>query len=319
MENSVCRLPGRVEIGGFGRIGQDCQGILISCQSSRHRRIRPDTMPILSEHSSPSEWIDPDLVPRPVVTMGATGIVTAGLSRHETETDFHRHRKGELILALRGVLTCEVEGSLWLVPPQSAIWVPGDVLHKVRTAGTIECYLVFIDPSVASSLPSNCCALSATPLLRELLIRAANLPVLYAEGGVESHLVTLLLDEIAMAPTGNLHLPMPADVRLRKIFEMIMDHPADRGTIQTWAQRVGLSERTLARLLTQQTGMSFGRWRQQLHLMLAVKWLGTGSSVQQVADGLGYESAGTFVTMFRKALGASPGRYMAERRARDVH
>ncbi|HEY0178705.1 MAG TPA: helix-turn-helix domain-containing protein [Dokdonella sp.] len=47
-----------------------------------------------------------------------------------------------------------------------------------------------------------------------------------------------------------------------------------------------------------------------------MKWLGTGSSVQQVADGLGYESAGSFVTMFRKALGTSPGRYMAQRRER---
>ena len=275
-------------------------------------------MPILSEHFSPAEWTDPDLVPRPVVTMGAAGITTASLSPQETETDFHRHRKGELILALRGVLTCEVEGSLWLVPPQSAIWVPGGVLHKVKAAGTVECYLVFIDPSVASSLPSNCCALSTTPLLRELLIRSASLPVLYADGGMESHLVTLLLDEIAMAPIGNLHLPMPADVRLRKIFQIIMDDPADRGTIQTWARRVGLSERTLARLLTRQTGMSFGRWRQQLHLMLAVKWLGTGSSVQQVEAGLGYESAGSFVSMFSKALGTSPGRYMAGRRARGA-
>ncbi|MGH8445675.1 MAG: helix-turn-helix domain-containing protein, partial [Solimonas sp.] len=49
-----------------------------------------------------------------------------------------------------------------------------------------------------------------------------------------------------------------------------------------------------------------------LHVMLAVKWLGTGSTVQQVSDELGYESAGSFVTMFRKALGTSPGRYMAE-------
>ena len=62
-------------------------------------------------------------------------------------------------------------------------------------------------------------------------------------------------------------------------------------------------------------GMSFGRWRQQLHLMLAVKWLETDSSVQQVTEDLGYESAGSFVTMFRKALGSSPARYMAERRA----
>ncbi|MEI0695865.1 helix-turn-helix domain-containing protein [Pectobacterium aroidearum] len=130
---------------------------------------------------------------------------------------------------------------------------------------------------------------------------------------METHLVTLLLDEFALAPTGNLHLPMPTDVRLRKIVKTLMGDPADRGTVQTWARRVGLSERTLARLLVQETGMSFGRWRQQLQIMLAVKWLSTGASVQQVADGLGYESAGNFVTMFRKALGTSPGRYRAER------
>lgn len=270
-------------------------------------------MPILNEFSPNPGWMDPDLVPRPVVTFGATGIVTASLSRRETETDFHHHRKGQLMLALRGVLTCEVENGLWLVPPQSAIWIPSDVLHKVKAAGTIECYMAFIDPAVASNLPANCCALSTTPLLRELLIRSASLPALYPEGAMESHLVTLLLDELALVPIGNLHLPMPADSRLRRIGEMIMDDPSDRGTIQTWARRVGLSERTLARILTRETGMSFGRWRQQLQLMLAVKWLSTGSSVQQVADDLGYESAGSFVSMFRKALGTSPGRYIAER------
>ncbi|MFM0502750.1 AraC family transcriptional regulator [Paraburkholderia caffeinilytica] len=317
-EDSDCRLPGMVGVGDLGSIGQHCQAILISCQSSslRFRQVRSTTMPLLTELSPPAEWIDPDLVPRPVVTIGAADIVVANLDRDQQETDFHRHRKGELLLTLRGILTCEVEGGLWVVPPQSAIWVPGGVLHKVKAAGTVECYLVFIDPSAASNLPSNCCALSTTPLLRELLIRSASLPVLYAEDGMESRLITLLLDEVAIAPTGNLHLPMPADVRLRKIVAMIMDDPADRGTIQTWARRVGVSERTLARLITEETGMSFGRWRQQLHLMLAVKWLGTGSSVQQVADGLGYESSGSFVSMFRKALGTSPGRYMAERRVR---
>lgn len=269
-------------------------------------------MPVWNELShAAEEWTDPDLVPRPVVTIGATGIVKANLDR--LETDFHHHGKAQLLLLLRGVFTCEVEGSLWIVPPQSAIWVPGGVVHKITATGTIECYVAFVDPDAAPNLPSRCCTVSTTALLRELVIRSASLPMFYAEGGMESRLVTLLLDEIAVAPIGNLHLPMPADPRLRRIVEMIMDDPADRGTFQTWARRVGLSERTLARLLTRQTGMSFGRWRQRLHLMLAVKWLGTGLSVQQVADDLGYESAGSFVTMFRKALGISPGRYMAER------
>jgi AraC-like DNA-binding protein len=273
-------------------------------------------MPILSSSSDMTSWTDPDLVPRPVVTIGASGIDAASFDTADLdrkEMDFHRHDKGQLLLLLRGVFTSEVEGGLWIAPPQSAIWVPAGVLHRISAAGTIECYIAYIDSGVAANLPSKCCTISTTPLLRELVIRSASFPMLYAEGGMETHLVTLLLDEFSIAPTGNLHLPMPTDVRLRKIAQAIMEDPADRGTVRTWARRVGLSERTLARLLVQETGMSFGRWRRQLHIILAVKWLSTGTSVQQVADGLGYESAGNFVTMFRKALGTSPGRYIAER------
>lgn len=89
--------------------------------------------------------------------------------------------------------------------------------------------------------------------------------------------------------------------------------PSDRGTLNVWAKRVGMSERTLLRLISRETGMSFGRWRQQLGIMLAVKWLADGASIQRVAADLGYESVPSFVTMFRKALGTSPAPYMAER------
>ena len=59
--------------------------------------------------------------------------------------------------------------------------------------------------------------------------------------------------------------------------------------------------------------MSFGRWRQQLHIILALQWLSEGASVQSVAIDLGYERASSFVLMFRKALGTSPARYMTQR------
>ena len=85
--------------------------------------------------------------------------------------------------------------------------------------------------------------------------------------------------------------------------------------MDVWAKRAGLSERTLARLISREIGMSFSRWRQQFSVVLAVKWLAGGASIQQVAADLGYQSVPSFVTMFRKALGTSPGRYMAERHA----
>lgn len=265
-------------------------------------------MPMFDTSSAVNDFIDPDQVPRPVMTVGVS-IVTTGM-----ELDFHRHRKAQLLLTIRGVVTCEAGNGLWIVPPQCAIWIPGDMMHKIKGIGTIDACCVFIEPAAAPSLPASCCTVSVTPLLRELLFRCAHFPALYREGGAESHLVTLLLDEIAAAPTENLHLPMPADDRLRRIAEMMMTTPSDRGTMGMWAKRVGLSERTLARMMADQTGMSFGRWRQQLTIMLALQWLGKGVSIQRVAADLGYESPGSFVTMFRKVLGTSPGRYMAERR-----
>lgn len=276
-------------------------------------------MPLIETPTDLDKWMDPDLIPGPVVTFGAKGVAMSGIDGAELgrfETDFHRHRKCQVLLTMKGVLTCELDGGLWTVPPLSALWMPHDRLHKITASGTVECYVAFIDPAVASALPAKCCALTATPLLRELLIRSATFPLQYEEGGFESHLVALLLDELGQAPIGNLHLPMPGHPRLRKIADQIMRRPEDRGTLDAWAKRVGMSERTLARLLVQETGMSFGRWRQQLHLMLAVSWLGSGCPVQQVAGNLGYESASSFVNMFRKALGTTPARYIAEQRQR---
>ncbi len=268
-------------------------------------------MPILSYPPEESQWINPDEVRRPVVTFG---VPMADVGK--IELDFHRHRKGEILFVERGALSCEVENGLWIVPPRSAVWIPGGAPHAIKVTGALEGYIAFVDPNVGARLPEVCCAVSVTPLLRELLTRSAHLPAFYEEGGAESRLVTVLLDELASAEVENLHLPMPTDARLRKIVDEIMASPARRESIDVWAKRAGLSERTLARLISRETGMSFGRWRQQLGVMLAVKWLAGGASIQRVAADLGYESVPSFVTMFRKTLGTSPARYMAERHFR---
>jgi len=264
-------------------------------------------MPILSDLQD-FEWIEPDDVPRPIVAFGAQMSDADGF-----ELEPHCHKKGQMLLVQRGALSCEVDGGLWIVPPRSAIWIPGGALHAIRASGALEGYNAFVDAAMAGQLPKVCCAVSVTPLLRELLARAAHLPYFYEEDGANARLVAVLLDELAAAQVENLHLPMPSDPRLRKVVDEMMASPADRGSLKVWAQRAAMSERSLERLIHRETGMSFGRWRQQLGVVLAVKWLAAGASIQQVAGDLGYESVPSFVTMFRKALGTSPRRYMAER------
>ena len=70
-----------------------------------------------------------------------------------------------------------------------------------------------------------------------------------------------------------------------------------------------MSERTLARVFPEQTGMTLARWRQQLRLLRALERLALGEAVTAVAIDLGYGSVSAFVRMFRDSFGVTPGRY----------
>jgi hypothetical protein len=174
-------------------------------------------MPILNGLPEDPNWVDPDEIRRPVVTFGVA-LADVG----SIELDLHRHRKGQVMLVQRGAISCEVEGGLWIVPPRSALWIPGGALHAVKATGALEGYNAFIDPDVDARLPEVCCAMSVTPLLRALLVRLASLPAAYEEGGANSRLVAVLLDELAAAQVEELHLAMPTDPRLRGIVELMM-------------------------------------------------------------------------------------------------
>ena len=202
-------------------------------------------MPLLNDLSDEADWVEPDDVPRPVVTYGFAS---------DTFGDFelkpHRHAKSQILLVQRGALACELEGGLWIVPPRSALWIPGGTLHAIKVTGALEGYGAFVARDADPRLRVVCCAVSVTPLLRELLFRAADLQLLYEEGGANSRLMAVLLDELMTAKVEDLHLPMPADPRLRRIIGLMMASPADRGTLDAWAERAGLSARTLGRRIS---------------------------------------------------------------------
>ena len=250
----------------------------------------------------------PHDAPREVAGVGME-IVTEGW-----EKEPHAHRKAQLVMAVRGMVTCEVAKGMWLVPPECALWIPGDMQHSVRAVGEVELYCLFLDPNLSLDLPPECCTMSVSALLRELVIAVSQLPALYDPRGRSRHLVDLMMDELRVAPVECLHLPMPSDSRLRKIAHALTIDPSDRATIGEWGRRVAMSERTLSRLITRETGMSFIRWRQQYQIMTALERLAEGSSVQAVAFDLGYESASAFINMFKRAMGAPPARYLEHRR-----
>lgn len=256
-----------------------------------------------------SDWLSyVDEIPRALVAANAV----ASLESLE-QSPRHSHQKAQLLFTVRGVINCEVEDAVWIVPPQCAVWIPGGLPHTVFGSGEVECISLFIEPPEAPNLPDQCCTITVSGLLRHLLIRANELPELYDVEGPDGRIVSVIFDELAAAPVEDLRLPIPSDPRLKKLTDLLIAAPADHATVAEWAARIALSERSLSRLLAEQVGMSFGRWRRQLHVVLALRHLSAGQTVQAVAMDLGYESASSFVTMFRKMAGKPPSRYLLER------
>lgn len=229
------------------------------------------------------------------------------------ELPTHQHPQGQLAMVLHGTVTCEVPGALWMAPLHGGFWIPGGVPHGLRvSAGGNVCFLFVED--AAAAMPPTCCALGISPLLRELILR---LVAMAGDPQCEPRarrLHAVLLDELVRMPTEALYLPVSEEPRLRRLLDALMRDPSDRTTAAQWASRLAMSERTLTRLVQLETGMSFGRWSQRLRLIVALQWLASGLSVQQVAHDLGYDSVSAFIAMFRKAMGQPPARYLAQRR-----
>lgn len=227
----------------------------------------------------------------------------------EQEIPFHHHRKGQLILALHGGVACEVEQGVWMVPPQYAVWLPGGLAHSNRATANAQLCFLFIEPD-AVSLPARCCTLKISPLVRELILTLAQRQTARADADETARLVQVLFDELPRQPEEQLQLPVSRHPKIRAIVDALAAHPDDRRTLAAWAAQFAMSERNLARLVVKETGLGFRRWRQQLQLIVALRLLIEGKAVQQVAHALGYDSTTAFITMFKKAMGQTPGRYL---------
>jgi len=81
------------------------------------------------------------------------------VSQNEREAPEHRHRKGQLVMALRGGVTCRVPNGMWMVPPHCGVWVPGGMLHSNVATDNARLFFLFIEPDV-TNLPNRCCTLS---------------------------------------------------------------------------------------------------------------------------------------------------------------
>jgi len=226
--------------------------------------------------------------------------------------DWHSHPRAQLIYGIEGVLTVHTQAGRWVLPPERAVWVPAETNHRSDIAGRVRMRSLFVAADASDAMPTACCVVTVSPLLRALILEAVDVPKLYDPDGPDGRLMDVILDQLRKLEPTPLYLPLPTDPRLKRVTDGLSLDLGRRAGLDAWANSAGASARTLSRLFVKETGLTFQAWRQQARLLKALEWLAAGKPVTAIALDLGYESPSAFSAMFRGALGVPPGRYLRE-------
>lgn len=244
----------------------------------------------------PQQAIDLQNVPRPVAAMARVyeGSVGSG---------WHSHRRGQLLLITDGFMMARIPSASFIVPSGHGLLIAPDVPHAVTAHGRVAMQSLYIEaadtPEVAWEpirvIPTSA-LLSATvaALLRE--------PTLYDEQGRGGHLVALILEEIAGAEESPFALPMPSDKRLQKLCNDLSDTPSIDLDIDHWADRLGMSRRTMTRRFRTETGMSFSEWRRRVRMAHVMRRRAEGARLDEAAVDVGYRSLSALRKAMREVL-----------------
>lgn len=221
----------------------------------------------------------------------------------------HSHPWLQFSYASSGVLDVLTANGRYIAPPQRAVWIPAGIEHQVRCSEHTQIRSLYIEQAALASELEQCCVVHVSPLLRELIHAFSQLDSYYPEQGSQARLVHVLLDQLEQAPLADSILPLPLDPRALRIAQHLQKQLDCNKSLAQWAQELAVAEKTLSRLFTQQTGLTFRLWRQRLRVLSALPLLEQRQPVTEVAFACGYESVSAFIRAFSQQFHCTPSEF----------
>jgi len=246
-----------------------------------------------------------------------TGPTYAELGHRDT-IGWHYHDVPQLVYPSSGVLAISAADGTWVVPPQRAVWIPARVPHAHRAHGPTQMRTLAFAPSARvdarrdrEGLRGSPAVVTVSPLLRELIVALTGNDGPPYTARQRDSMERVALDQLRRVSQLPVRVPALADDRLRAVAALLRANPADERTLAEFGLAVGASERTLSRLFREQAGMTFPQWRIQFRLQHALVLLADGTPVTTTALACGWSNPSAFIETFRRAFGATPGRFYA--------
>ncbi|SON59884.1 HTH-type transcriptional regulator NimR [Mycobacterium simulans] len=226
----------------------------------------------------------------------------------------HRHPLHQIVYPSTGAVSVTTPAGTWITPANRAIWIPAGYWHEHKFHGHTQFHGVALDPQRYRAGPAAPAVLAVTPLMRELIIACSQ------SNGTDTdehhRMLAVLHDQLRTTSIREpLWIPTPADSRLRQACALIADNLREPLTLRQISDRIGISQRTLSRLFSDELAMTFPQWRTQLRLQHALMLLAERCDVTSVAAECGWATPSAFIDAYRRAFGHTPGRSVLNRSA----
>jgi AraC-like DNA-binding protein len=223
----------------------------------------------------------------------------------------HKHGSDQLIYATQGVMEVFSEQSIWLVPPQFAVWIPSRIAHRIRMCSAVSMRTLYFRPGLVFRKSPGNSVLHITPLLRELIIEAVRLGRLRMKNRHECALRDLIKLYVAQASSAPIFVVMPTEPRAARVAQAIFEDPGHAPSLTCLCSNAALSVRTLQRIFQREVGTDPDSWRRQVRLTRAVNLLVSGCSVKEASFTVGYSQPSAFVAAFRHLFSSTPKAWVA--------
>src|ERR1700741_3049563 len=89
----------------------------------------------------------------------------------------HRHASHQLLFASSGAMTVSGDRTSWMIPPGRAVLIPAGSPHAIRMWGDVAMRSLYVPVGVPTAAfdVDTCRVISVRPLLRELILRVAEI------------------------------------------------------------------------------------------------------------------------------------------------
>jgi AraC-like DNA-binding protein len=206
--------------------------------------------------------------------------------------------------------------SVWMIPPQFALWIPSGTFHQIRMNGVVRMRTLYFRPrAVLRGSPPECSVLCVTQLLRELIVEAGRLGRLHRRYSYDCALRDLLIFQLSSATSIPTVVTMPTETRAQSVAQLIVHNPAESKPLAALCAEQGVSVRTVQRIFRREVGCDMDSWRRQVRLNRAVQLLVAGYSVKEVAFSVGFRQSSAFVGAFSRLFGSTPKAWTASLRS----